>query len=421
MNKKAFALALIPSLLLASCDLLDLFVDELNDMTSETQQQENNSEKQDNNEQQPSGEQEQNQQEEQGKEEEKQPDPITFTIASAKFTDESGQLKVNYTCNYGSPFLVEGHTYSHLNITGVLAREVDSSNEGYFTLLSPIIQTNLKFEFYDTDENVYISERCQNVELYVEETPPGPTIDYPNGYNTLYWSDEFDGASLDQSKWTYEIGNGNEGWGNWESQYYTNRNDSIQDGVLQIKAKKENVESFQYTSTRIKTQNKVRFTYGYVEARIALPTVTGMWPAFWMMPNDSTYGGWPHSGEIDIMEAKGRIPNTSSSAIHFSTDTGDHTYLTKEKSGHNIAEFHKYAVEWKADSISFYIDDVKYFETYKSQWTTVNNLASETAPFDKDFYIILNLAVGGHFDNYQLPPNGFSEASMQVDYVRVFK
>ena len=408
MNKKVLALALIPSLLLASCELLDILVEEVNTYSEQEEQKQ----KEDNKE---------NKQENQDKENQ-EPDSITFNITSAKFIDEVGHLKVNYECNYGSPFNIKGHNYSHLNITGVLAKEVDSSNDTYFTLLSPIIQTTLKFEFYDTDGNMYLSNRFENVEPYNDETiDPSQTITYPDGYNTLYWSDEFSGNSLDTSKWTYDIGNGNYGWGNGESQYYTDHNETVNNGVLTIKGKKENIESYSYTSTRIKTQNKVKFTYGYIEASIALPTVTGMWPAFWMMPNNSYYGGWPHSGEIDIMEAKGRFPNNSSSAIHFSTDTGDHTYLTKEKSGHNIAEFHKYAAEWKEDSISFYVDDVKYFETYKSQWTTVNASASETAPFDKDFYIILNLAIGGHFDGYKLPPEGFNETSMQVDYVRVFK
>ena len=401
MNKKFLTLALIPSMLLGSCDLLDYLMDEPSNSSEQNK--------------------EYNKKEDQSTDD-KNPEAVIFSIISAKFTDEIGHLKVNYECNYGSPFNINGHPFSHLNITGVLAKEVDSSNDAYFTLLSPIIQTTLKFEFYDINENLYISCRFENVEPYNEETvDPAQTITYPEGYNTLYWSDEFNGNSLDTSKWTYDIGNGNNGWGNGESQYYTTRNETVTDGVLTIKGKKEYVESFAYTSTRIKTKDKVKFTYGYVEASIALPTVTGMWPAFWMMPNNSNYGGWPHSGEIDIMEAKGRFPNNSSSAIHFSTESGDHTYLTKEKSGHNIATFHKYATEWKEDSISFFIDDVKYFETYKSQWTTVNAPTSETAPFDKDFYIILNLAIGGHFDGYRLPPEGFVETSMQVDYVRVFK
>ena len=253
MNKKLLAIALVPSLLLACCDLLDIFVEELNDMTTDVEQPQNNTQNQQSNNSKPQNNNEQTTNNQQNNNENQgnqtQPDPIEFSVTSAQFTDNDGHLKVNYTCNYGSPFEIEEHTYHHLNITGVLASEVDSTHEGYFTLLSPIIQTNLKFEFYDTDENVYISKRCQNVVLYEENvtppdtpvTPPGPTIDYPAGYNTLYWSDEFDGNSLDTSKWTYEIGNGEWGWGNGESQYYTDHNDTVADGVLTIKGKKENV------------------------------------------------------------------------------------------------------------------------------------------------------------------------------------
>ena len=346
------------------------------------------------------------------------PEAVEFSITSALFIDTERHLKVNYTCNYDSPFDVPGHEFSKLNITGITATQLDTSHTGYFTLLSPIVNASLKFEFYDADNKIYISLRYQDVRMYDPEDIT-PTIDFPEGYTQLYWSDEFNGNALDTSKWTYEIGNGDWGWGNGESQYYTNRNDAVANGVLTISGKKEKVDNFDYTSTRIKTQNKVNFTYGYVEARISLPAVDGMWPAFWMMPNNSVYGGWPHSGEIDIMEARGRVRYTSSSAIHFSDDNGP-TYRTREKNGHDITEFHKYAVAWKEDTISFYVDDEVYFSCSKSQWSTQNSSA-ETAPFDKDFYIILNLAIGGQFDNYTMPPSNFASADMKIDYVRVFK
>lgn len=345
---------------------------------------------------------------------------VSFQINKAEFIDEEGHVKVTYTCNYTSPFEVYGHEFSKLNITGNTVNELDRSHTGYFVFLSPIIKNTLKFEFFDTNNAIYISLKYENVISY-DDTPVDPTIDYPTGYSSLYWSDEFNGSSLDTSKWTYEIGNGQGGWGNGESQYYTNNNDSIVDGKLVITAKKEEMQSFHYTSTRIKTQSKVKFTYGYVEARISLPAVTGMWPAFWMMPNNSVYGGWPHSGEIDIMEARGRLTNQSSSAIHFSTLEGDHTYQTGVKNGHNITQFHTYATEWLEDTIKFYVDGACYLSYDKSVWTTKNAPSSATAPFDKDFYIILNLAIGGHFDGYRLPGEGFTSAEMKVDYVRVFK
>ncbi len=299
------------------------------------------------------------------------------------------------------------------------AKELDYSHDGYFTLLSPIIDTSLKFEFYDTEGSIYLTYRYDNVIPYGEDIPD--PIDYPTGYHTLYWSEEFDGNSLNKSTWTYETGNGNWGWGNNEKQYYTDHNDSVTNGVLTITGKREKVNDFNYTSTRIKTQNKFSFKYGYIEARIALPAGTGMWPAFWMMPNNNTYGGWPHSGEIDIMEARGRLTNESSSALHFSTLEGNHTYLTETKKGHDITQFHTYACEWMEDTINFYVDDVCYQSINQYQWTTSGKPSSDTAPFDHEFYIILNLAIGGNFDGGQEPSSSFVSADMKVDYVRVFR
>ena len=393
MNKKVIPLLIISSFLLSGCDIIDSFIHY--------------------------GEQD-FVPEEKDEEEPSKPEEVTFNISSAYFTDKDGHLRVNYKCNYESPFDVPGHEFSKLNITGVTASELNVSHQGYFTLLSPIVNTKLKFEFYDSNNQIYISIRYSDVTLYDEDNPI-IQVDFPEGYNTLYWSDEFDGTSLDTSKWSYEIGNGNWGWGNGEAQYYTDSNDYVSDGVLTIQGRKQHMGEQDYTSTRIKTQGKVKFTYGYVEARIALPVISGMWPAFWMMPNDSVYGGWPHSGEIDIMEARGRLPYVSSSAIHFSKPNGDHTYLTEEKSGHYIGDYHKYAVEWKEDVIRFFVDDVCYHTDFKYQWGTSNAQSSETAPFDKDFYIILNLAIGGQFDNWTMPPENFTSADMKIDYVRVFK
>lgn len=346
---------------------------------------------------------------------------VEFSITSAAFTNAEGNLLVNYVCNYASPFAIAGHDFSKMTITGVVVEEIDTSIPGRFSLVSPVIDASLKFEFIDIFGKTFISYRYNDVKLYNSDTTD---IDYPSGYNTLYWSDEFNGDSLNSSNWSFEIGDGSPslpGWGNSELEYYTDNNHTVSDGVLTISAKKQDLGGCNYTSTRIKTMNKVHFTYGYVEARIALPPVTGMWPAFWMMPNNSVYGGWPNSGEIDIMEARGRINYESSSAIHFSQVGGGHNYLTEKRSGHNIALFHKYAVEWLEDAIRFYVDDNCYATFGKNQWSTNGAPSSTTAPFDQDFYIILNLAVGGHFDGYQTPPEDFVSADMKVDYVRVFK
>ena len=403
MNKKLIPLLILPTILLSACNLLSPFDNYEDDFVPSQSSNPSSSDG--------------------SSSSSESKTEISFNITLANFIDNQGHLKVQYTCNQGSPFSIQGHAFSKLNITGISASEIDHSNSGYFTLLSPVVQKTLKFEFYDTNNIVYITYRTSDVYLYGEELPPEPPadIDYPTGYNTLYWFDEFDGDSLNLSKWSRENGNGTDGWGNNEAQYYTSNNDFVSDGMLTIQARKESRSGFNYTSTRMKTQNKVKFTYGYVEARISLPAVTGMWPAFWMMPNNSVYGGWPHSGEIDIMEARGRLSNQSSSAIHFSYKNGGWTYLDHVQSGHAITGFHKYAVEWQPDFIKFYIDDFCHAYYDKGEWSTSGAKDSETAPFDQDFYIILNLAVGGNFDGGVLPPGDFSSADMKIDYVRVFK
>lgn len=249
----------------------------------------------------------------------------------------------------------------------------------------------------------------------------------PDGY-TLFFEDEFDGESLNKDIWSFEIGNGNNGWGNAEVEYYKEENAVVKDGKLHIVAKKEKVGDFDYTSARIKTVNNVKFTYGIVEARISLPAEKAMWPAFWMMPNDSTYGGWPHSGEIDIMEANGASQYGTSCAIHYSLSGGTHTYDT----GYNnmktrdytssITEFHIYKVDWSEDKIAMYVDDRLIKEFPQRLWSTatVSKDTNPGAPFDKDFYLLLNMAISGNYVKGDMPNGDFTLAEMVVDYVRVY-
>ena len=247
----------------------------------------------------------------------------------------------------------------------------------------------------------------------------------------LVWSDEFDGDSLDTSNWNYQYGDGSSygitGWGNQEQQYYKEENVSVKDGELVITAKKESAGGYSYTSARITTANKVHTKYGKIEARIALPAIQGMWPAFWMLP-ESRYEnqGWPHSGEIDIMEAKGRLPNVTSGALHYANDNNSHTYMTannvfKLNNYTNIEEYHVYGITWSEEKIVWYCDDVEFLTVTKDQWHTAAYSQNDASPFNQNFHILLNLAVGGHFDNYVLPPDNFTSAEMKVDYVRIYQ
>ena len=245
----------------------------------------------------------------------------------------------------------------------------------------------------------------------------------------LIWQDEFDGESLDLSKWSYQIGNGYHGWGNYEAQYYTEDNIFVEDGMLVIEARKENMDGCEYSSGRIRTMTddgQVLFSTqcGKIEARISMPVGEGLWPAFWMMPVDDAYGLWPLSGEIDIVEARGRIADSISGSIHFGEKIPNNKRMAGDYEFENsdISRFHVYAVEWNTNEIKWLVDGETYYQT--SNWYTVGNegvICEYPAPFDQPFYLLLNLAVGGTYDEGILPREENLPAQMKVDYVRVYK
>ncbi len=242
-------------------------------------------------------------------------------------------------------------------------------------------------------------------------------------YN-LVWSDEFETSVIDTDKWGYDVGGA--GWGNQEAQYYTDRidNSRIENGCLVIEAKKENYQGNSYTSARLLTKNKIFFTYGKVEARISLPSGKGTWPAFWMMPNNSEYGTWPRSGEIDIMEHEGGQPTMISHAVHTQQANAGRAWSSKGYYENVENAFHTYAVEWindynnGNDALIFYVDGGQ---------TAINNQGNHATstyadwPFDKDFYIILNLALGGSWGGTIDDSIFADKVLMKIDYVRVYE
>lgn len=258
-----------------------------------------------------------------------------------------------------------------------------------------------------------------------------------DGY-VLVWNDEFDGNALDTSKWGYQTGTqdrygsdyGAQYWGNNELQYYAQSAVSVADGSLKITASRQQAGDRPFTSGRILTRDKATWTYGYFEAKIKTPTGNGMWPAFWMLPQPSSsanlqneYGGWPANGEIDIMEAKGRLCDKVDTTLHFGNDWQSHDYATSETQlSSNTDQWHTYAVDWSANSISWYVDGQKVFTVNSNRWWSVDSsIKGRPRPFDKPFYLIFNLAVGGQYDNYVEPDANFTSASMYVDYVRVYE
>ncbi|WP_052329654.1 carbohydrate binding domain-containing protein [Thermicanus aegyptius] len=254
---------------------------------------------------------------------------------------------------------------------------------------------------------------------------------------TLVWSDEFDrsGRNLDVNgvdldKWDYQLGTGAQygldSWGNNEQQYYRAENALVQDGKLIILAKNDGFGGKPYTSARLYTKPTFTKKYGKFEARIKMPAGQGLWPAFWMMPANNVYGEWASSGEIDIMEARGRLPDQVGGTIHYGSKwpnnkyTGSTYYFTDES---DITAFHVYSLEWEPGELRWYVDGVLY-QTLNN-WDSIgeNQPAKYAypAPFDQEFYMILNLAIGGNYDGGRVPDNSMFPAAMEVDYVRVYE
>lgn len=241
--------------------------------------------------------------------------------------------------------------------------------------------------------------------------PAGNANAAPNW--SLVWSDEFNGNSLNPANWTAEIGTGSGGWGNNELQYYTSRPQNLQvsGGNLIITAQRETYGGMNYTSARIKTQGLQSFTYGKIEARIKLPSGKGLWPAFWMLGEDFSSVGWPYCGEIDIMERVNNNPHVNGT-VHW--DANGHAEYGRTSGNLDFSQYHTYSVEWDPNYIRWFVDGVQYNEFY------IANGTGNTEEFQRPFFIILNLAVGG---NWPGSPNASTPfpAQMLVDYVRVYQ
>jgi len=238
----------------------------------------------------------------------------------------------------------------------------------------------------------------------------------------LVWSDEFDGTEVDPSKWIFQNGDGCPdlcGWGNSELQYYLPGNAEVADGTLSITAKEESFGGAQYTSARLRTLGRADWRYGRFEARARVPSGRGLWPAVWMLPTQAVYGVWAASGEIDIMEIRGSTPNTVLGTLHFGGTLPNNTKAERSftlPTGDFSEDFHEFAVEWEPWEMRWYVDGQLY--------STLRDWYSENgpfpAPFDENFYILLNLAVGGWFDG---PPDGSTifPQKLEIDYVRAYR
>ena len=239
----------------------------------------------------------------------------------------------------------------------------------------------------------------------------------------LVWNDEFDGPALNLEKWSFEIGG--HGWGNNELQYYSDDDSTafIQDGKLVIRAdlvpqgtgSSDNLRYF--SSARLRTAGKGDWRYGRIEVKAKLALGQGIWPAIWMLPTDWMYGGWPESGEIDIMEHVGYDPGR----VHGSIHTGSYNHkINTQRGGSKLldkisSKFYVYAIEWYEDRIDFLIDDAKYFSFQNDGKNDFN-----TWPFNQRFHLLINIAVGGDWPGSPDETTQFP-TEMEVEYVRVYE
>ena len=264
---------------------------------------------------------------------------------------------------------------------------------------------------------------CSNQDSQLDEVDPIESDPWLKKGWDITWHDEFEGELLDLDKWSHEVGG--HGFGNNELQYYTNdtTNSFVSNGMLTIRAQFEpagvgssnNLRNF--SSARLRTVGKGDWRYGRIDVRAKIALGQGIWPAIWMLPSDWKYGGWPKSGEIDIMEHVGFDEGRIHGSVH--TESYNHMINTQRSNSKLISEvkesFHIYSIEWNIDKINFFIDDIQHFS-----FENDNKNNYKTWPFNEKFHLLINVAVGGNWpgspDNTTIFPS-----EMKVDYVRVYK
>ncbi len=246
----------------------------------------------------------------------------------------------------------------------------------------------------------------------------------PEEERKLVWSDEFSTTGApDTTRWNYDLGDGCPnvcGWGNNELEYYTNepKNVRIENDKLIIEAHKDSVGGKGFTSTRIVSKFKGDWRYGRIEVKAKLPRGKGTWPAIWMLSTEWKYGGWPASGEIDIMEHVGFDPGVVHGTIH--TESYNHNKKTQKEGKITVADvqdtFHVYAIDWSENKMDFYVDEKLYHSVIKG-----TNDSYKEWPFDQKYHLIMNLAVGGFWGGMQGVDESIWPQKMEVDYVRVYQ
>lgn len=257
---------------------------------------------------------------------------------------------------------------------------------------------------------------------------PTTGFDAPNSYSgyKLVWNDEFNSNILNSSKWSFHNGSGCPNlcwWGNNELQYYTNRNENvyIEDGNLIIEARNEQIEGQNYSSARIHTDNKFEFKYGRVDIRASMPSADGTWVALWMLNHNYSIENpgewWPKGGEVDIMEYLGEDNSSILGTAHYGSNLESHRYNSvnyRSSDGYFDEVYYVYSIIWEVNKITWLVNNVPYHSI------TPSNTNGQTYPFNDEFFLLMNLSVGGNLPSKEPIPAEFP-AYLVVDYVRVYQ
>lgn len=346
---------------------------------------------------------------------------IEYTITlNEAFTED---LIINYESEDGSAFQNSDYTKTSGQVTipaGATSAVIP------LEIVSDVIKEG-KEEFhinFSSSAEMDFSQMTAKIIIIDDDTQlPYGTEDYvtPESYPgwKTSWADEFDGPEINSTIWTHEIGNGDNGWGNQELEYYTDapENSRIQNGNLVIEARNDSWNGKLYTSARMVTKDKKTMLYGRVDIRAKLPTGQGIWPALWMLGTNLDTKGWPACGETDIMELIGKEPATSHATVHFGSDVGSHKYTGK---AYNLSgeifndRFHVFSLVWERNQLWFYVDDILFYD-FTSQDTQ-----GQPYPFNEPSFFIFNVAIGGQWPGNPDATTVFPQL-MVVDYIRVFE
>jgi beta-glucanase (GH16 family) len=350
----------------------------------------------------------------------KQTENIYFTVNVVN--PSSSAIKVNFATSDGTAnnkyytpttgtVTIPANAY-HVSVTiPILPDSLRESDKTFFVQFSEAVNATIKGVGKATGTIIC----ADGSYLPVDDNGYSTATDFPG--LTLKWNEEFTGAALDNSSWNYETGG--DGWGNNELEMYTNspKNSFItKGGYLVIEARKEKVGSNDYTSARLQTKGKKEFTYGRMDIRAKLPKGQGIWPAIWMLGSNISTTLWPACGEIDIMELLGHQPAKAYGTMHWGNVGAGSTHIGSEYTlgnGNFSDKFHVFTIIRSADKIEWFVDEQKFFTGNTTDVTGDN-------PFDKPFFFILNVAVGGHWPGNPDANTSFPQR-MIVDYVRVFE